>query len=181
MVDNVSSFLNDLKECLNKLDMKYVVRKYDELNDHQVSNYDGIILSGRNSSVKPMNVSNMHIVKSAQKDNKPLLGICYGAEITILAFNGSLKRLDNRIVGGNDITVKKENPLTNRKLLNVFESHGYYIATLPKEFTSVAESKSCKYEMITHQRKHIFGTQFHPEVSRDGMDILRNFIQLTKR
>ena len=90
MVNNVSSYSNNLEECLNKLNTKYVVHKYDELDDCSISNYDGIILSGRTKSVKAMNVSNMNILKSAYKDDKPLLGICYGVEITVLTFSGSL-------------------------------------------------------------------------------------------
>jgi GMP synthase (glutamine-hydrolysing) len=180
LVNNVSSYFNDLKEHLNKLDTKYVIKKYDELDGYSTSNYDGVILSGRTNSVKTMNVSNMHVLKSVYKDDKPLLGICYGAEIIALAFNGSLQRLNDRIVGNNYISVKKENVLTDRRSLNVFESHGYHIARLPEEFTCVADSPSCKYEIIAHEKKHIFGTQFHPEVSKDGMEILSNFIQLTK-
>ncbi|MEE8131988.1 MAG: gamma-glutamyl-gamma-aminobutyrate hydrolase family protein [Nitrososphaerales archaeon] len=180
LVNNDSSYFNDLKECLNKLNAKYVVRKYDELDHHSVSNFDGIILSGRTNIVKAMNVSNIHILKSAYKDDKPLLGICYGAEIAALAFSGSLRRLSNRIMGNNDITLKRENVLTNRKSLNVFESHGYQITRLPEEFVCIADSSSCKYEIIANTKNHIFGTQFHPEVSRDGMEILGNFIQLTK-
>ncbi len=180
LVDNISSYFKDLKECLNKLDAQYVIKKYDELDGHSISNYDGIVLSGRVKSAKEMNVSNMHILRSAYKDDKPLLGVCYGAEIMALAFNGSLQRLSDRIIGDNDITVKKENVLTNKKSLNVFESHGYHIARLPEEFTCVADSSSCKYEIIAHTKKPIFGTQFHPEVSRDGMEILGNFTRLTR-
>lgn len=180
LVNNVSSYFNDLKECLNKINIQYMVKKYDELDGHSISNYDGIILSGRTNSMKEMNVANMRILRSAYKYDKPLLGICYGAEITALAFNGSLQRLSDRIVGDNDVTVKERNVLTDRKSLNVFESHGYRIARLPEEFTCVADSSNCKYEIIAHCKKHIFGTQFHPEVSRDGMEIVSNFIQLTK-
>jgi GMP synthase (glutamine-hydrolysing) len=180
LVNNVSSYLDDLKECLNKLGALYTVRKYDELNGNSIKNYDGVILSGRTNNAKELNVSNIQIVKAAYNDDKPLLGICYGAEIIALTFNGSLRRLNERIVGENEINVNEDNMLTNRKSLNVFESHGYYIARLPEEFTCIADSSNCKYEMIEHRKRQIFGTQFHPEVSREGMEILRNFINLTK-
>ncbi|MEM2759603.1 MAG: gamma-glutamyl-gamma-aminobutyrate hydrolase family protein [Nitrososphaerales archaeon] len=180
LINNISSYLDDLKECLNKTGAKYNIQKYDELNGHSISNYKGIILSGRTNSVKEMNVSNMQTIRTAYKEDRPLLGICYGAEIMALAFNGSLQRLNERIVGDNAVTVKENNLLTNRKSLNVFESHGYHIARLPHELTCVADSINCKYEIIAHANKHMFGTQFHPELSRDGMEILNNFIRLTK-
>lgn len=177
IVNNVSSYFDDLKKCLDKLDAKYVVKKYDELDS---SDYDGIVLSGRTNSIKSMNVSNMKILRSAYENDVPLLGICYGLEIMALTFNGSLQKLNDRIIGANDVTVKKENMLTDRNSLNVFESHGYCIARLPKEFICLADSNNCKYEIIAHEKKHMYGTQFHPEVSKDGIEIISNFLELTK-
>jgi GMP synthase (glutamine-hydrolysing) len=180
LVNNISSYFDDLQECLRKIDSRYVVKRYDELDGFSVSNCDGIILSGRTGVVKEMNISNMQILRSAYREDKPLLGICYGAEITALAFNGSLSRLGERIVGDNEVMIRNHNLLTAKKSLNVFESHGFQIARLPDEFRCIADSRNCKYEMIEHEKKRIFGTQFHPEVSKDGVEILRNFSHLTK-
>ena len=127
-----------------------------------------------------MNVANMRLVNLAYENDKPLLGICYGAEITALAFNGSLRRLNDRIIGDHTINVKKNNSLTDKKTLSVFESHGYYIAHLPQEFEGIADSTSCNYEIVAHSKRQIFGTQFHPEMSKDGLEILSNFVKLTK-
>lgn len=149
-----------------------------------LSRYDGIILSGRMKSIRSMNVENMRAVRFAHDNDKPLLGICYGAEIIVLALNGSLLRLERRIIGEEAVTIRKKNPLTDKKTLRVFESHGYYIWRLPEEFSMVADSGSCRYELIAHNRKPIFGTQFHPEVGRvssDGREIIDNFVALTRR
>lgn len=180
LVNNISSYFDDLKKYVDQLDVQYNVKRYDELDGSSAGDYDGIILSGRTSTIKEINVSNMKILQYAYKDDRPLLGICYGAEIMALTFGGSLQRLNDRITGDNDVTVMKENTLTNKKSLNVFESHGYCIARLPKEFICIAESTNCKYEIIANERKPMFGTQFHPELSGDGMEILRNFVQVTK-
>ena len=180
VIDNSSSYLNDLVSCLNKINAKHEIKRYDELDSCNRSNYDGIILSGRTNNIKSMNVANMHLVNFAYENDKPLLGICYGAEITALALNGSLRRLDTRIIGDHTINVNSKNPLTGKKMLNVFESHGYYIARLPEGFAGIADSSNCKYEIIAHNTKQIFGTQFHPEISRDGLEILSNFVKLIK-
>jgi GMP synthase (glutamine-hydrolysing) len=119
-------------------------------------------------------------VNFAYENDKPLLGICYGAEITALALNGSLHRLDGRIIGDQIISVNGNNQLTNKKTLNVFESHGYYIARLPQGFVGIADSINCKYEIVAHNTKQIFGTQFHPEISKDGLEIISSFVKLTK-
>jgi len=181
VVDNSSSYFNDLVICLNKVSAKHEIKRYDDLVSCNASNYDGIILSGRTSNLKSMNVANMHLVNFAYENDKPLLGICFGVEIMALALNGSLRRLGSRIIGDHIISVNSNNPLTDKERLNVFESHGYYIARLPQGFVGIADSSNCKYEIIVHNAKQIFGTQFHPEISRDGLEILNNFAKLTKR
>jgi len=180
LIDNLSSYINDLVRCLNDISAKHEIKRYDELDGCNASNYDGIILSGRTNNLKSMNVANMRLVNFAYENDKPLLGICYGTEITSLALNGSLRRLGSRIIGDHIISVNRNNPLTDKKILDVFESHGYYIARLPQGFAGIADSSNCKYEIIAHDTKQIFGTQFHPEISRDGLEILSNFVKLTK-
>lgn len=180
VVDNSSSYFNDLVRRMNEISTKHEVKRYDELDSYNISNYDGIILSGRTNNLKSINVANMRLVNFAYENDKPLLGICYGAEITTLALNGSLRRVENRIIGNRIISVNKNSVLTDKKTLDVFECHGYYIARLPRGFTGIADSSSCKYEIIAHDTKPIFGTQFHPEVSKDGLEILNNFVKLTK-
>ena len=62
--------------------------------------------------------------------------------------------------------------------MNVFESHGYEISKLPGVLIPLAESKNCKYEIIQYEKKLIFGTQFHPEMSKDGHDLIQKFCLL---
>jgi GMP synthase (glutamine-hydrolysing) len=178
VVDNISSYFNDLLASLKKIDAEHEVRRYDNLDSFDC---DGIILSGRMNSTKSMNVANMRLVRSAYENDKPLLGICYGAEIIALTFNGSLRKMDERVIGERSVNIHKNNALTEMKRLEVFESHGYYISRLPKGFESVASSDECEHEIVMHYKKSIFGTQFHPEVSKDGLEILSNFVRLTKR
>ena len=47
-----------------------------------------------------------------------------------------------------------------------------------KNLISIGESKNCKYEIIQHQNKPIFGTQFHPEMSLDGNNLIEKFCSL---
>ena len=180
VVDNSSSYLNNLVRCLNQINAKHEITKHGNLDGCNVNNYDGIILSGRTDNLKSMNVANIRLVNLAYENDKPLLGICYGAEIAALALNGSLRRLNDRIIGDHTINVKKNNSLTDKKTLSVFESHGYYIAHLPQEFEGIADSTNCNYEIVAHSKRQIFGTQFHPEMSKDGLEILSNFVKLTK-
>ena len=62
--------------------------------------------------------------------------------------------------------------------INVFESHRWEISQLGKELHCLASSKSCKYEIIKHDKHDIFGTQFHPEMSKDGQLLIESFLKI---
>ena len=65
VVDNSSSYFNDLVRCLGKISANYEIKRHDELDSCKAGNYDGIILSGRTNNLKSMNVANMHLVNLA--------------------------------------------------------------------------------------------------------------------
>ena len=106
-----------------------------------------------------------------------LLGICYGAEILALTLGGTIKKSQSLQKGNETIKIFKDNLISN-DTLNVFESHGYEISKLPGVLIPLAESKNCKYEIIQYEKKLIFGTQFHPEMSKDGHDLIQKFCLL---
>ena len=62
--------------------------------------------------------------------------------------------------------------------LIVFESHSFEIAKLPKMLIVLGKSNNCKYEIIQYENKPIFGTQFHPEMSLDGHNLIEKFCLL---
>ena len=62
--------------------------------------------------------------------------------------------------------------------LDVFESHSFEISKLPRILITIGKSTNCKYEIIQYEKKPIFGTQFHPEMSKDGNDLIEKFCSL---
>jgi GMP synthase (glutamine-hydrolysing) len=71
----------------------------------------------------------------------------------------------------------KENSICNNTI-DVFESHSYEISKLPSVLVSLAKSENCKNEIIQYETRPIFGTQFHPEMSLDGNDLIEKFCSL---
>jgi GMP synthase (glutamine-hydrolysing) len=178
IVDNGSTTLCELEKALCKLKVNYSVAKYYQ--PIQVDNYKGVILSGRSAASNEINRANIKVIKQAIQQQKPLLGICYGAEILALANGGTLCRLRAKVCGHTIVYVRKTNPLTEtQKTLRVFESHIFNISKLPLCFESLAYSECSENEIIAHRELKLYGLQFHPESSgEDGLRILSNFIKL---
>jgi GMP synthase (glutamine-hydrolysing) len=121
-----------------------------------------------------MNIINSKLAQHSLKENKPLLGICYGAEILALTLGGTIKKMESSRHGLYEVEVTKNNPLCNGKI-KVFESHSFMVSKLKSSFIQIASSIDCKFEIFQYEDKNIFGTQFHPEMSTDGKALLKRF------
>ena len=42
----------------------------------------------------------------------------------------------------------------------------------------MAESSNCKNEIVKHTQLSIYGTQFHPEMTKDGQTMITKFSKL---
>jgi len=178
VVDNLSPFTPDILDLLGRLGLPYVYKKFSEVSDSDLAACDRVILSGRSRNSKEINAANSKIIKQFHHGDKPLLGICYGAEIIALTLGGSIRRMPAHMHGNTIVSVSDQNPLTGgKKSISVFESHGYCVARLPASFKSLASSQYCEHEIFANGK--IYGTQFHPEKSgSDGRALLQNFAKL---
>ncbi len=134
-------------------------------------------MSGRRKNDKKINEVNSKIINFSINNSKKLLGICYGAEILALTLGGTIRKIKSIQKGNEHIEILQNNLITKNSI-NVFESHAFEISKLPNMLTTIGKSNNCKYEIIQHKEKLIFGTQFHPEMSLDGNNLIENFCLL---
>jgi GMP synthase (glutamine-hydrolysing) len=136
-----------------------------------------VVLSGRRKNSSEINAANSKIVRQCYNEGKPVLGICYGAEIIALTLGGSIKRMSSHVSGMTSVSLSKPTKIAPTKSsLSVYESHAFCVARLPPGFQSIASSQYCEHEIFADEGKKIYGTQFHPEKSKeDGMAVLKNF------
>ncbi len=138
----------------------------------------GIILSGGPASVYNKNapLPDPEIFKLGI----PVLGICYGLQLTVKLHGGEVSKSDKREYGsamlriiGNDKIFKG---LSGRQL-KVWMSHGDKVLGIPDNFVSLAKTDNTEFAVISDSKKRIYGLQFHPEVvhTPEGKTILRNF------
>jgi GMP synthase (glutamine-hydrolysing) len=179
VVDNLSPFTADILSCVGRLDKPLFHKRFYEVSNEDLAQCDTVILSGRRKHSKEINVANSRIVRYCHYQDKPLLGICYGAEIMALTLGGSISKMAAHVQGTNEVSISSPNPLTEgKKSILVYESHRYCIAKLPSNFKSLASSKYCEHEVISNDSR-MYGTQFHPEKSGDeGLALLKNFLKV---
>ena len=149
--------------------------RFDRLGP--LEEYDRFVLSGRRANDAAMNAANASVVRHCVKESKPLLGICYGAEIMALALGGTLRRCARRS-GPERVRALSAGTLFPQEM-DVFESHSYEIARPGPHLEAVAESDSCSHEIVAHRNGLAYGTQFHPEMTPDGRSLLRAFAALS--
>lgn len=173
LVDNGSAYTDELAGLLEGLGVGFERRAPAECGP---DGYDRVILSGRRRNDPGTNVANTRIARRAVEAGTGLLGICYGAEILALAMGGTIRRRSPR-KGTETVRAVRDNPLV-RGSMEVFESHSYEVARLPPCMSVLAESDGCRHEVIAHGTAPAFGTQFHPEMSPQGRELVARFCQL---
>ncbi|MCK5850064.1 MAG: glutamine-hydrolyzing GMP synthase [Kiritimatiellae bacterium] len=147
----------------------------DTLRDRKPA---GIILSGGPSSVFEDNAPQ---VDAGLFDmDIPVLGICYGMQLTTKLLGGKVKPGKAREYGKAEISITEHEPLFKNlpAELNVWMSHGDQVESMPADFVPLAKTDTCPVAAMGNHKRNIYGLQFHPEVvhTQNGTDILRNFI-----
>src|SRR5687768_1110347 len=141
----------------------------------------GIILSGSPFSVNDPNSPDVNVQFMA--DRVPVLGVCYGAQLTAKKFGGRVEKSNKREYGRALLHKHKDDVLLKNVMekSQVWMSHADTILELPEGFELLATTESipvAAFKKNGAEAKPLYGVQFHPEVyhSTEGKKILRNFL-----
>ncbi len=169
---------------------RLIARKIRELNVYcEVYPYNhfpepdetvkGVILSGSPFSVRSKDAPVPELKNI--KGNKPLLGVCYGAQYLAHNFGGKVAPSKHREYGRANLKfINTKNPLfSNIKIdTQVWMSHADTIVEIPENFKITAGTDDVEVGAFQIKGEETFGLQFHPEVyhTTDGQRILENFV-----
>ena len=151
---------------------------YDtSLSEIQARRPAGIILSGGPSSVLDADAPT---VDPALYDlGVPVLGICYGMQLTAHLLGGRVERAAQREYGRVRVEMDADSRLLSgmSPASQCWMSHTYHVTQAPAGFKSIAHSDNCAFCAMENAERGIYCVQFHPEVthSEEGQRVLRNF------
>ncbi len=141
----------------------------------------GIILSGSPFSVNDEKAPEVPVLSYISQ--LPVLGICYGAQMTAKLLGGRVDKSNKREYGRASMEIKQDDVIFNEisPKSQVWMSHSDSITALPEGFSVLATTESIpvaafkKDDSATHA---LYGFQFHPEVyhSTEGKQIIKNFL-----
>ena len=140
--------------------------------------YRGIIFTGGPNSV--YDEKSPHFDPAILSLGIPILGICYGHQLTAYMAGGEIEPAACGSEYGKAVVRVEKSPLFRDVPTEsiVWMSHTDYVKRLPDGFTVTATTEHCPCAAMSDEGRKLFGVQFHPEVTHSeyGQQILRNFL-----
>lgn len=110
----------------------------------------------------------------------PVLGICYGHQLTAYTLGGKVESPDIREYGKTEVKIDNNSPLFDgiKETDQSWMSHTDYVSQIPEGFKIIATTDQCPVAAMANEEKKIYGVQFHPEVEHTlfGQKMLGNFL-----
>lgn len=140
----------------------------------------GIVLSGGPASVYDQGAPQLD--SEIFELGVPILGICYGVQITTLILGGKVAKAEHREYGRAQVQLSGACELFHgfgaNEQVSVWMSHGDRIESLPEGFRIVGTNPSCPAAAVEAPDRKFWGVQFHPEVVHTprGEELIANFL-----
>lgn len=146
-------------------------------------NPKGLILSGGPASV--YGEGSPKIDPAIFQLGIPILGICYGMQITCYTLGGRILPAHSREFGRSPCTQTSTAAAGNLlfegipQTFTAWMSHGDQVESLTGDFDPIASTSTCPNAAVKHKTLPIYGLQFHPEVTHTefGGQLLGNFVR----
>jgi GMP synthase (glutamine-hydrolysing) len=110
----------------------------------------------------------------------PVLGICYGMQVTAELLGGKVAGGQSREYGHAQLIPTRPNRLLAGlpERTQAWMSHGDTVTGLPPGFAPIGRTSSISCAAFADEGRRIYGVQFHPEVEHTplGRQVLSNFL-----
>lgn len=182
ILDFGSQYTQLIARRVRELNVYCEIQPYNREINTNDADLKGIILSGSPYSVNAEDA--LHIDLSRLLGQKPILGICYGAQYIAKSLGGKVARSEKREYGKANLIIADQKSSFLEDVTDgcqVWMSHADTIIELPKGAKRIAGTSSidnAAFILDSGWDYPAYGIQFHPEVTHsiEGVTILRNFL-----
>jgi anthranilate synthase component 2 len=188
LIDNYDSFTFNLVQYFGALGEDTEVIRNDTLPaaDIIAKAPRAIVLSPGPCSPNEAGIC-LDLIGLAAQVKIPLLGVCLGHQALGQAMGGKVIRAPQPLHGKTSDITHTDTDLFKGlpQDLTVTRYHSLIVErdSLPADLTVTAETDDGLIMGLAHKTLPLYGVQFHPEsiATQNGMDMLRNFINLSER
>ena len=178
IIDFGSQYTQLIARRVRELNIYSEIHPFNKIPSN-LNRFKAIILSGSPFSVRDKNAPRIDL--DLIISTKPVLAICYGAQLIANEKGGLVLASNIREYGRANLEyINNDNCIFDNisKGSQVWMSHGDTIKKLPNNSTLLASTSDVENAAFRINEKDIYGLQFHPEVyhTTDGKKILENFL-----
>jgi GMP synthase (glutamine-hydrolysing) len=175
-----------LEKCLEEGGAEVLSSEWAEVSARKFDACDGVVLSGSPEMLSESKTQAKYEAeaRAVRESDVPVLGICFGHQLMAHAFGAKVVRDKEPVLGMVKTKVVKEDPLFSGlpRSMMLLESRYEVVASLPEGFSLLAKSATSAIAAMRHNRRLLYGVQFHPErytqANAEGREVVRNFVGL---
>ncbi len=147
----------------------------------------GLVMGGGPQSVRSVDQLTGELKDASNLMGKvqlPLLCICVTHQLLATTYGGKTQLANRPEYGPVEVSVLEEDRILGGlgPSFTAWESHKDEVVSVPSGFRVLARSENCAIQAIRHEKKDVFGVQFHPEVNHTpkGVDVFKNFLSIVQ-
>jgi anthranilate synthase/aminodeoxychorismate synthase-like glutamine amidotransferase len=184
VIDNYDSFTYNLVQYFGELGAEPVVKRNDTISPEEIETLKPARIVISPGPGKPTDAGiSMEVIRRMGRST-PILGVCLGHQCMAEVYGGKVVRAD-RLMHGKTSPIQHQGGGVFAGLPTPFEATRYHSlivekSSVPACLQVTAETAEGEIMGLQHREFPVHGVQFHPEsiLSREGKDLLRNFLRL---
>ena len=165
VIDYGSQYTQLIARRIRDNNVHSIILPYD-FSSEMINKYNvgGFILSGGPSSV--YETDSPYLPPKIFDFNVPILGICYGFQILVKYFDGSVESSGKAEYGRASINFYNDSKLffELNDSTDVWMSHGDKVTQIPSKWKVISKSENNVIAAAENEIDAVYGVQFHPEV-----------------
>ncbi|HEV2137535.1 MAG TPA: gamma-glutamyl-gamma-aminobutyrate hydrolase family protein [Nitrososphaerales archaeon] len=177
-----------LRQCIEANGAEVTSVDWDGLSRGMFASFDGVVLSGSPDMMSEERTRAKFARESEAilESRVPVLGVCFGHQMMARTFGADVVKDGKHVLEMVETKVLADDPLFEGlpKSLMLLESRHEVVRSLPGGFRLLATSATSEIASMKHEKRPLYGVQFHPErytkENPEGNTVVWNFVRILK-